>query len=61
MTDWLQSAVVIALPALGGWILKVEERLGHIKHLKETTDRTDQRVEKIYDHLLSQQKELDRR
>jgi hypothetical protein len=48
--DWMG---IIVMPLIG-WIVSVEYRLGALLGIKEAVERTDARVEKLYDHLLGQ-------
>jgi hypothetical protein len=52
MTDWFMEGVKMAVLPFAGWVISVERRLASLAAIKDTTERTDQRVEKIYDHLL---------
>lgn len=53
MTEWLISA---AAPALG-WVVYVEYRLGQLIGMKQQVDKIEDRVDKIYDHLLAEKDE----
>jgi hypothetical protein len=47
----VSTASAIGL-ALFGWAWSVEKRITELFSMKETIEKVDSRVEKIYDHLL---------
>jgi len=51
MDPWEIITAAVALP--GAWVISVERRLSKLAAMGKTVDKMDQRVEKIYDHLIT--------